>query len=381
MPIIWRYLLWQYIKVFLLTVIGFVGVLLVSRLDEIAQFAALGGTIKYVALFTAHQIPYILPIAIPIAALISATLLFQGLSDSSELTALRASGTPIHRVIIPVMVAATALSIFNFYVISEGATNSHLAIRRLESEVRSSNPLLFLQNKRILSSLGGYVDVLGRFKNGEYADDVLLAVLNSSNKRLSVVLAEKVIAEKGQIHSKNVTIISPSPAKNSHLPDHLIIENLGKASSSVGELSSLMKQSGWALKPDHLQTPLLVVKTRAEYAKMRALDPKAPIEERRAIRVQINKSLSEFGRRLSLSFAVAAFTLMGCAFGIGIGRDRSMRAIAIIVLMTALYLACFFFAKGFSSRLEFSMSAYFLPLVVVTLLSIWRINKVSRGIE
>lgn len=92
MPIVWRYLLSHYLKVLVLCVTAFIAVLLTTRLDEIAHFASMGPEGFYIILYTLYQIPYILPIAIPISCLISSILLIQRLSRSHELTALRASG-------------------------------------------------------------------------------------------------------------------------------------------------------------------------------------------------------------------------------------------------------------------------------------------------
>ncbi len=380
MPIIWRYLLGQYLKVFLLTLFAFVGVLLVSRLDEIAHFAALGGTARFVALFTAHQIPYILPIAIPVSALISATLLFQNLSTQNELTAMRASGISILRVVSPILTAAAFLSVLNFYVISEGATYSHMATRRLEAEVRSTNPLLFLQNRRILGTQGVYTDVMGRFKNGEHAEDVLIAFLNTSQDRLNLMMIEDLIAEGSDLVGHNLSILSASPSKKPHHFDHIMIENIGKGTSSIGQLSQFMGSSGWSLKPDQLQTALLVIKTKSEVRKLRGMSDATP-EERAQQMVQVNMCISEFARRLSLSFAVFAFSFLGCSFGIEIGRQRSMRGVVTIIALISVYLATYFFAKGFKTSLLVSVPAYLVPLFIVTALAWRRMSRVNRGIE
>lgn len=89
MPILWRYLLKNYFQVFFLCVTGFISILLVTRVQEIARLAALNSQIDIIILFTLCQIPYILPIAIPISGLISAILLVQRLSHTQELSTLR----------------------------------------------------------------------------------------------------------------------------------------------------------------------------------------------------------------------------------------------------------------------------------------------------
>ena len=75
MPIFWRYLLIHFLKVFCLCVVAFIAILLTMRLDEIASLMTLGAGVTELVWFTLQQIPYILPIAIPISALISSMLL------------------------------------------------------------------------------------------------------------------------------------------------------------------------------------------------------------------------------------------------------------------------------------------------------------------
>ena len=74
MPIIWRYLIGQFVKVSFTTVLGFIAILLTMRLDEIAHFASLGAPLRALTLFTFYQVFYILPIALPLSCLIHAFL-------------------------------------------------------------------------------------------------------------------------------------------------------------------------------------------------------------------------------------------------------------------------------------------------------------------
>ena len=108
-PILWRYALQSYLRVFLLSVCTFIAVLLVSRFKEIARFAALSSDSLKTALFVVYQFPLILPMAIPISALIASLLLFQRLSRGSELTALRASGLSLRSILTPLLFTSFSL--------------------------------------------------------------------------------------------------------------------------------------------------------------------------------------------------------------------------------------------------------------------------------
>ena len=82
MPTIWRFLLGHYLMVLSLCLVAFIAILLTLRLDEIAQFAALGASSPHLLKFVLYQIPYILPLSMPLSALISTVILMQRLSSS-----------------------------------------------------------------------------------------------------------------------------------------------------------------------------------------------------------------------------------------------------------------------------------------------------------
>src|SRR3569832_1685770 len=92
MPILWRFLLKSYFQVFLLCMTSFIAALFVMRFKDIAEFATLNSDALSIFLFSLYQLPYVLPLAIPISCVIASMLLFQKLSHYQELTALRAAG-------------------------------------------------------------------------------------------------------------------------------------------------------------------------------------------------------------------------------------------------------------------------------------------------
>ena len=118
-PILWRYALQGYLRVFFLSVCTFIAVLLVSRFKEIARFAALSSDPLKTGLFLVYQFPLILPMAIPISALIASILLFQRLSRTYELTALRASGLSLGSILSPLLFGSLLPSLLNFSLAAE----------------------------------------------------------------------------------------------------------------------------------------------------------------------------------------------------------------------------------------------------------------------
>src|SRR3972149_1219366 len=131
MPIFWRYLLKSYFKVLGLSLSIFIAILLVTKLREIAEFASCSSGPSSIILFTLYQIPQILPFAISISALISSVILFQRLSQTSELTAIRANGLSLNAILSPLFFASLFLSFLNFYVASELAPRSYFKSKEI----------------------------------------------------------------------------------------------------------------------------------------------------------------------------------------------------------------------------------------------------------
>jgi len=110
-PIIWRHLLNRYIKVLTLSTVTFIAILFVSRAKQIAEFATLGTGFSKLGVFALYLIPYILPLAIPISCLIAAVLLFQSVSHTHELTAMRACGLGLRQITSPIIMAGAVMAV------------------------------------------------------------------------------------------------------------------------------------------------------------------------------------------------------------------------------------------------------------------------------
>ncbi|MBA3957651.1 MAG: LptF/LptG family permease [Parachlamydiaceae bacterium] len=381
MPILWQYLLRHYLRVLFLCTVAFIAVLLVMRLEEIARFATLGASALSVAGFVMHQIPYILPITIPIASLISSILLVQGLSTTHELTALRACGMAFKDILAPILVAAACLTLANFYIVSEVATNSHLSAGLLKSELRAINPLLLANNKHLMDLKGFYFEALGASRLGESAADVVLATPNKGSDRINLLLAKEMRTAPQMFFGSNVTLISSLGNNEGEKFDQLMLENIAEASISVQDFAQVIDKKVWTLNNDHLTLPLLLVRLDEERQNLiKGEQANLPQNELKQITRNINRGYSEIMRRVSLAFAVFSFTLLGAAFGVGISRNRSNRGLYFVICLTALYMIAFFAAKSMEHVLATAALIYFLPHILIVGLSIWALRRAAKGI-
>lgn len=376
MPLFGRYLLKNYLKMLLLSAFAFIAILLVSKVQEIAQFASMGASPSFIARFILHQIPYILPIALPICSLISATLLFQSLSQAHELTALRTGGIPLSHILLPLLIIASLFSIGNFYLTSEVASSSHQATRKMVYDLTSTNPLLLLQNNKMAKLKGAYVQ-MHPLEKGTSATELVIALIHPKNQRVSLCLAKKLEMKEGELIGKDVSLIGTDS-----LPllgfDHLVIDNQKVASSIGTDLAFLLRNKGWSIANDYLKFSMLRI--RAASFLQEAVNEVSTEKRERAL-YNYKKCQSEMIRRLSMGLNFFTFTLMGIAFGIKISRNQSKRAFVIIFILTIFSLISFFIAKSFQHLFLLSMMLFLLPHLILnaaSLLTLWRVN---RGVE
>lgn len=383
MMIINRYLLIQYLKVQFLCVISFLGILLTTRLEEIAHFASLGAPKDMLFWFAFYQIPYILPIAIPVSCLISAILLIQHLSSNQELTALRASGLSLRSILTPLLCTAILLSLVNFATVSEIATHAHLSTRLLEQKLRTVNPLLLLQHKHLSSIHGIYVNALGNSRIGDTAEDLVVAFWNKSSHRINLLLAKQLTASPFSLKGKQITTFTSMDSGDPQSYDNLLVDNIGSLDTSLEDFLYLIKKNTWRLHDDYLKMSLLLAHIQEQKNALRvAKEEEAPPHVVKQIKRHLNRSLSEVSRRISLALAVFTFTLMGAAFGVNVGRQRSpQRGVAFVVGLATLYLVSFFAAKGVDSSVFLTTFLYMGPHILIAALSIGALWRISRGIE
>jgi len=363
MPLVWRLLLRNYFQVFFLCVVGFISVLLVTRVQEIARLAALNSHLGKIFLFTLFQIPYILPIAIPISGLISAILLLQRLSHTQELTAFRASGIGVKTLGAPLLMAAFLLSVVNFAIVAEVTPRCRHLSHNLIQSVATINPLFLMKKSKMLKLQDSYVD-MKMTHLGREAKDIIFAVKNESNDRISLMTAKKFVVDDNLMTGSQVTIIS-SIAEETDFFDSLIIENQETMSTSASALSGLMKKSTHRLGMEHLPMTALLHTFS---------DPAAKIKT-------IKRAKFEFCRRLFFPSITFAFTLLGFSLGMQIGRGRKKKGLYWAILLSAFTFICSIAAKSFQLSPHKVIFFYSLPLPILFFASYWFQKRILGGIE
>ncbi len=331
MPILWRYLLSGFLRIFTLCVCSFVVILLVARFKEIARFAALSSNFAKTWLFVTFQIPLILPLAIPISAFIASLLLFQNMSKSQELTALRASGVRLSTIIAPILLLSLLLSICNFVICGNLAPSCRRSSKELIYNETSTNPLLLLQRQNLVRMKKSFIQMKADDVN--CAKDLFLITHNQSNNRLSLLNARKFTISHSELIGKDVAGITHLESENGY--DPLILENQSWMSTDASTLSSKIKKNRPNLETSSLEFPML-----------RLHDKK--------------KAMNEILRRISLSIAVFSFSILGCYYGIEQGRNLSKKNLMIASSLSIAFMLCYLLGKEVKNPI-LAFLIFFLP--------------------
>ena len=150
MRILTRYLLRLHVAPFLFAVTGLTLLLLLDQVSR--RFRDLIGKDLHWAVIVevfAYSVPFILAQTLPMAVLIATLFTFNRLAGDLEITAMRASGIPLSRMMVPILVAATilagAMTWFNNTILPE--SNHDLQV--LLTGIGRKKPTFYLRERTI----------------------------------------------------------------------------------------------------------------------------------------------------------------------------------------------------------------------------------------
>ncbi len=337
--------------------------LLVLRFQEIARFITSEASFTKIALFSLYQIPYILPIAIPISCLISSLLLFQKLSYHQEITALRTIGLSLEKMVIPILSSGFLLVLLNAMIAFELAPICRSKARLLIYETVTSNPLFILQKQSPVKLKNMYID-LQVSRGAKSAEDVIIALKNSSNNRLSLFSFKNLSLVDEELEGNTISYISSFDSKKEYGFDHLMIENQDHMKIKAIQLGQFMQHTNWLSHHDYLTLRMLLAKE--------SLEAHSKISK---------KILIEIVKRVSISFAAFTFTLIGTYLGLQIGRNQSKKKAIWAISLAAFFMLCFIIAKSMYPNALLAISLLLIPHPLIAWASYRQLKLVSEGIE
>jgi lipopolysaccharide export system permease protein len=143
MRILTRYLLRAHLGPFLFALVALTGILFVNTVARRYQdLAGKGLPLSVVMEVFYLSLPHILALTLPMAVLVAALFAFSQLSADNEITALKASGVSLVRLIMPLLVVAVMFTGFMVWFNDRVLPDSNHRLKNLVADVAAKTPTL-----------------------------------------------------------------------------------------------------------------------------------------------------------------------------------------------------------------------------------------------
>ena len=347
-------------------------VLSIGLVVRAAQLVVKGLPASLVLHFLWISFPESLTFTIPLASLVSALLLFGRLSADGEISAMRACGVNIWRIMIPLVVfgiALTFLSIhINSYLAPYGSRERH---ELLYSTTRSKDLLKLLELGHFIRDFNG-VDIWFESQDGDVLNNLIILEKTKSGATRETRCEHAMLEARDNdivIDMRNVRITpfsenQPGTATVRHLT-HTIknatqkrIQRKKAADFYNDEIRERIAAIDTAPKDDLGAVLTDDEKNRIfrNFAAKHNRDPAALTGEAREQAIseaipRIRSSLlTELNRRYSFGLAPIAFLLLGMPLGIRTSRRESNIGIAVSLCVMLVYYAFMVAAKAIAEE-------------------------------
>lgn len=142
----------------------------------------------------------LVPMALPLAILLSSIMVFGNLGESSELTAMRSAGLSLMRIMRPLIIFIAFISISAFFFANYLWPVANMKFRSLIFDIQNQKPALTLTERRFYNDIPGFsIRVMEKTKEGSHFKDILIYDHSTGN----VNFKRDIWAESGNLEKIN----------------------------------------------------------------------------------------------------------------------------------------------------------------------------------
>ena len=206
-----RYIIWEYLKIFLVIAFSFsVLFLIVDVSDRLPRLLGRGASWHDMILYFLLRIPYLLVLTSPVMVLLSGLFLMNNLAKYSESVAIRAAGISVFRMVLPLLISGFIFSLlvlgFGEFVLPKAEAHRKLVykerIKNQKVEDKMARSHIHYKGKDNSLYYIGYFD--GYRGQLTTVDITLFSPENGSVRRK--ITASKAMWEDDEWHFKNCYI-------------------------------------------------------------------------------------------------------------------------------------------------------------------------------
>jgi len=155
-----RYILKEFLKILVLVLVSTAVLFLIVDYTEIIEEVTTNKIpLSIVASYYRYFVLQVLNYTLPLSVLLGTLITFGILSKNNEVTALKANGVSLYRVALPIVMVATALSLFSYFLLDFVLPYSNQRVTELKSIIRGNRtPQSFsIQQRQWVFGKGRYL--------------------------------------------------------------------------------------------------------------------------------------------------------------------------------------------------------------------------------
>ena len=331
MTILRRYCLKELVSPFLMSLALVTFIFMVGNLFNLADLLVNKGvSIFDVFKLIILMIPGLLGFILPTAALTSVLLVFGSFAQNNEITAIKASGIHVFRLLIPVIAVAFLLSFFSLFLVDQIQPRTDYMSRQLIRQLVAKRPAAYLEAGRFIKDFQGYTFWVNHIK-GNRLDGVTIFQYQEGRPTRTIIAewGEIVSAPDHQslaIRLHNGTSDEPNP------DDPSVLYKLNFKTFLLSNIIVGKQRGGIGKKEREMSIDELFYRLKHDEDAQRV--PK----KRRELEAEIHK-------KISFSFATVAFILVGLPVAIISRRGEVVVSFSVAVAVVAVYYVLFIWGK------------------------------------
>jgi len=134
----------------------------------------------------------LVPLALPLAILLSSIMTFGNMGEHYELVAFKTAGISLWKIMYPLIIASVLISIGAFYFSNNIIPIANLKMGTLLYDIRQQRPALNIKEGVFYDGIDGYVmKIKSKSQNGEMMNDIIIYDHTERKGNTKVIIAEK----------------------------------------------------------------------------------------------------------------------------------------------------------------------------------------------
>lgn len=374
MRILNRYIVLDYLIIFLgaLGLITFV--MTIGAMVKAIDLMARGISPLLIVKFFFQNVPYILSFSMPISTLFAALLLFGRLSMDNEISAMKACGISLWRLVAPLIVLSILFSGICMYINCEVAPAAKYANKKLLRSAGVEEPINLLEEGRFINDFPGLMIYVGR-KNGNVVKDVVAYELDKKGG-----IKRSVRARQGDIEPDNNNRLLTVKLYDVRIeiPDEKDPHDVSKTTYVNAEYYPIKLDFNDILKSGKVHKKRSYMGISQLIDHIHNVDRDFPALSPDQRRIEKTRLVIEANRRVSVAIGCFTFMLIGIPLGVKSHRKETSIGMVMSLGIVFAYYIFIVIAKALADYPDLHPNLIlWLPMVGMQAFGIWLIRRSS----